>query len=174
MSKGVGTAAVAILAGMLCSACDRSDGKRPGQPGAVGTAGRAGNGGMTVETTLNAKELPVFVNRDAEGTRLWDLTKQFYQKRGNAPAWIDGRKPTSQMDELIASLHRRTARARSGPLQPSTLATRPRGSGPRFLTEGIQRAEAGLESGSLTLSSLRLGICGGLSVLSPRSEMADP
>src|SRR5688572_9301893 len=105
MSKRVRTAAMVMLAGMLCGACDRSDGKpQPGQPGTVGTSGRAGNDGMTVESTLNASELPVFVNRDTEGTRLWDLTKQFYQKRGNAPAWIDGRKPTSQMDELISSL----------------------------------------------------------------------
>ena len=41
---------------------------------------------MTVTT---GGEPPVFVSRDREGERLWSLTKQFYQKRGDAPAWIE-------------------------------------------------------------------------------------
>ena len=51
-------------------------------------------------------EPPAFVTRDREGDRLWSLTKQFYQKRDEAPAWTNGRKPTHQMKELIAVLQR--------------------------------------------------------------------
>ena len=142
MSKGVRTAAVAVLAGMLCGACDRSDDKqRPGQPAAIGTTGRAG---MTVDTALNAPELPVFVSRDAEGTRLWGLTKQFYQKRGNAPAWIDNRKPTSQMDELIAALEQADREGLDPALyNTSTLAARREEAGRGFLTmKGFNETEA--------------------------------
>lgn len=145
MSKGVKTVAVVVLAGMLCGACDRSDGKQSaGQPGAVGTAGRAGNGGMTVESALNAAELPVFVNRDAQGTKLWGLTKQFYQKRGNAPAWIDGRKPTSQMDELIGSLQQADREGLDPALyNTATLAARRAEAGRGFLTmKGFNESEA--------------------------------
>jgi L,D-transpeptidase YcbB len=61
---------------------------------------------MTVTAALPAGEPPVFVSRDPSGARLWTLTKQFYQKRGNAPAWIEHRKPRPQMDELIQVLQR--------------------------------------------------------------------
>ncbi|HEX9365759.1 MAG TPA: L,D-transpeptidase family protein [Vicinamibacterales bacterium] len=56
---------------------------------------------MTITT---AAEPPVFVSRDSEGMRLWNLTRQFYQKRGGTAAWIDGRKPRPQMDELVQAL----------------------------------------------------------------------
>ena len=145
MSKGARTAAVVILAGMLCGACERSDGKQSsGQPGAVGTAGRSGNGGMTVEAALNGSELPVFVNRDAEGTRLWTLTKQFYQKRGSAPAWIEGRKPTERMDELIAALKQADREGLDPALyNTATLAARREEAGRGFLSmKGFNENEA--------------------------------
>ena len=171
MSKGVGTAAVAILAGMLCGACDRSDDKQPpGQTGAVGTSGRAGNGGMTVEAALAGSEPPVFVNRDAAGTRLWSLTKQFYQKRGNAPAWIDNRKPTSQMDELIAALQQADRDGLDPTLyNTATLATRREEAGRGFLSmKGFNEAEAAGLDVWLTYLYLRYAsdLSGGLSDLS--------
>src|SRR5215211_3888727 len=95
-----------VLAGFLCIACGRSDGKhRAGQDGTVGTTGRS-TGSMSVAPALHTAPPPVFVTRDSEGQRLWALTKQFYQKRGDAPAWIEGRKPRPQMDELIQVLQR--------------------------------------------------------------------
>lgn len=145
MSKGVGTAAVAILAGILCGACDRSDDEpAAGQAEAVGTAGRAGNAGMTVEAALQVPEFPVFVNRDAEGTRLWSLTKQFYQKRGHVPAWIEDRKPTPQMDELIASLQQADLEGLDPALyNASTLAARRADAGRGLITtKGFNEAEA--------------------------------
>jgi L,D-transpeptidase YcbB len=57
-----------------------------------------------LEQFVNAKQTPAFVTRDREGARLWGLVKQFYQKRAYEPAWIDGRSPRSQMDELINAL----------------------------------------------------------------------
>jgi murein L,D-transpeptidase YcbB/YkuD len=181
MSKGVRTAAMVMLAGMLCGACDRSDGKpRPGQPGTVGTSGRAGNDGMTVESTLNASELPVFVNRDTEGTRLWDLTKQFYQKRGNAPAWIDGRKPTSQMDELISSLQQADREGLDPALyNTTTLAARREEAGRGFLSmKGFNQAEAAHLDAWLTYLYLRYAadLSSGLSGLShadPKWQIRD-
>src|SRR5687768_7301370 len=106
MRKTPGVAAI-VLAGVLSVACGRSDGKQQaGQDGTVGTTGRAAPGSMTVAPAVRAAEPPVFVTRDKEGERLWALTKQFYQKRGDASAWIDGKKPRPQMDELIKVLQR--------------------------------------------------------------------
>jgi L,D-transpeptidase YcbB len=103
MPKTCGTAAI-VLAGVLCVACGRPGNKQPArQNGAVGTIGRTGEGGIAVKI---AAEPPVFVSRDREGARLWTLTRQFYQKRDDAAAWIDGRKPRPQMDELIQVLQR--------------------------------------------------------------------
>src|SRR5215218_313932 len=98
MTKG-GISAVAIASLLLCGACDREK-QRPGQPGAVGTAG---HGAMTVRDALSARA-PAFVSNDAEGARRWKLTRQFYQNRSDAPAWIENRKPRSQMDDLIRAL----------------------------------------------------------------------
>jgi murein L,D-transpeptidase YcbB/YkuD len=88
-----------VVAGLLCVACG---GHPSREAGTAGTSGRT-KGGITVKTD---GEPPVFVSRDREGERLWALTKQFYQKRGDAPAWIDGGKPRPQMDELIQVLQR--------------------------------------------------------------------
>ena len=49
------------------------------------------------------RSLPRRVRRtsraDAEGTKLWKLTRQFYERRKHAPAWIETRQPTApQMD----------------------------------------------------------------------------
>ena len=92
--------AIVVAIALLCAACDRQEKHRPGQPGAVGTSG---SDATSVGHALNGP-LPGFVGRDAHGTRLWKLTRQFYQTRDNAPAWVEDRKPTRQMDELIAAV----------------------------------------------------------------------
>src|SRR4029079_1705293 len=95
----IGVTAIALL----LAACGRDSAKQqPGQDGAVGTSGRTPG---TVSTVLRA-EPPVFVSHDREGTRLWNITQQFYQKRGEALAWIDGTKPRPALDELIATLEK--------------------------------------------------------------------
>ena len=99
---GMRGAAAIVLAGVLCVACAVPRAAACGEP-VSGT--RTDEPAMTVTPMLGG-EPPVFVSRDHEGVRLWALTKQFYQKRGDAPAWIDGRKPRPQMDELIQVLQR--------------------------------------------------------------------
>jgi len=95
----IGVTAIALL----LAACGRDSAtQQPGQDGAVGTSGRTPS---TVSAVLRA-EPPVFVSHDREGTRLWTITQQFYQKRGETLAWIDGTKPRPAMDELIATLEK--------------------------------------------------------------------
>jgi murein L,D-transpeptidase YcbB/YkuD len=47
---------------------------------------------------------PGFVSADKEGTRLWQQTRRFYEKRSFAPAWIEGRSPSRHMHALIGAL----------------------------------------------------------------------
>jgi len=89
--------AVLLAAAAITGCGERS---KEAEPGAVGTAGRSA---ATVTAAFDDKT-PAFVGRDAEGTRLWKLTRQFYQKRGDTFAWIDDRKPRREMDELIGVL----------------------------------------------------------------------
>ena len=132
-------AALLLTAGLLGVACDRDNKHRPGQSGAVGTSGRSD---MTVAEALTGT--PIFVGRDAESAKLWQLTRQFYQKRGNEPAWIENRKPSRQMDELIGALQ---AADREG-LDPalynvSLLTAKRQEAGRGFLTaKGFDPAEA--------------------------------
>jgi murein L,D-transpeptidase YcbB/YkuD len=90
---------------MLYAACgsQAASKQQAGQNGTVGTSGRAGDRAIAIKPPA---EPPVFVSRDREGARLWTLTRQFYQKRGDTAAWIDGRNPRPQMDELIQVLQR--------------------------------------------------------------------
>jgi murein L,D-transpeptidase YcbB/YkuD len=47
---------------------------------------------------------PRWVDRGAFGKRLWAIERVFYEKRAFTPAWIDGDRPTAQLDELLAVL----------------------------------------------------------------------
>ena len=46
----------------------------------------------SLQRTL-AQARPPYVTADAEGRKLWQLTKQFYERRQQHPAWIDGTNP---------------------------------------------------------------------------------
>jgi murein L,D-transpeptidase YcbB/YkuD len=46
-------------------------------------------------------ETPSWVERTALGQRLWALERQFYERRGYLPAWIDGDRTTPQLKVLI-------------------------------------------------------------------------
>lgn len=54
--------------------------------------------------TLQSSARPTFVTADDEGARLWKLTRQFYERRQFAPAWIEEAKPRPQMDALIDAI----------------------------------------------------------------------
>ena len=47
---------------------------------------------------------PRWIGRDPLASRLWAIEQQFYEVRGHVPAWIDGDRPTSQLDELLETL----------------------------------------------------------------------
>ena len=57
-----------------------------------------------LEKTLTASARPAYVTKDAEGKKLWALTKQFYERRGYEPAWLDGTNPRPRMRGLLAAL----------------------------------------------------------------------
>src|SRR5260221_12260743 len=104
MAKALGGTAI-VLVGVLCVGCGSPpEGHRQARlNGTAGTSGRTERGVMTIPP---AAEPRVFVSRDSEGMRLWNLIRQFYQKRGGTAAWIDGRKPRPQMDDLVQALQR--------------------------------------------------------------------
>lgn len=131
--------AMFLAIALLCAACDRQEKHRPGQSGAVGTSGSD----ATVADALNGG-VPAFVGRDAHGTRIWKLTRQFYQKRDDAPAWIEGRKPTRQMDELISAVQAADGEGLDPELyNVSTLTARRQEAGRGFLTtKGFDASDA--------------------------------
>jgi murein L,D-transpeptidase YcbB/YkuD len=47
---------------------------------------------------------PRWIDRGEFGKRLWAIERQFYEARGFTPAWIDGDRPTDQLDELLKVL----------------------------------------------------------------------
>src|SRR4051794_9796857 len=71
----------------------------------------AGKGGTAADPfdaslrqVLQSARHPAFVTHDKEGTRLWQQTRTFYEKRQFAPAWIEGGAPRKRMDALIAAV----------------------------------------------------------------------
>jgi len=73
---------------------------------AAGCGGRAthATSEITVANIVGASAPPPFVGHGGDSARRWTTTRQFYQKRGNEPAWLDGRQPRRQMDDLIHTL----------------------------------------------------------------------
>ena len=143
MGVRFGRSAVAL--GIVCalSACGHLPGLKQ----------RAGQDALreALERTVKGRT-PAFVERDREGGRLWAQAKQFYERRQYGAAWIDGRTPTPQMDELIGAI----GKADRDGLDPqlynaSTLAERRAEAGKGFLTKkGFNPEEAGLLDAWLT------------------------
>ena len=44
---------------------------------------------------------PAFLADDPESESAWKAVRKFYEARAYAPAWIDGRRPTPQLDQLL-------------------------------------------------------------------------
>lgn len=53
---------------------------------------------------VDNSQRPAFATADAEGTKLWTQTREFYRKRNFAPAWIENAEPKPQMEALTAAL----------------------------------------------------------------------
>jgi murein L,D-transpeptidase YcbB/YkuD len=88
---------------------------------------------------------PGFVTADAEGTALWKQTRQFYQNRAFAPAWIKDAKPLDQMEDLVEALQQVTRDGLDPELYSATLIKTRREDATRgFLTDpGFDPHEAG-------------------------------
>jgi L,D-transpeptidase YcbB len=88
---------VVVLVGVavLATACGRLH---------FGGADKAREMEAAMRALLKAADKPTFVTRDAEGTRLWKQTQQFYQRRQFAPAWIEKAAPRPQMDTLVEAI----------------------------------------------------------------------
>jgi murein L,D-transpeptidase YcbB/YkuD len=147
-----GAAAVALTAAVLIGCGDRGDRKSgEGQP--VGTSGRS----AATVTAVFTDGTPAFVGRDAEGVRLWKLTRQFYQKRDDAFAWTEDRKPRREMDELIGVLKEADREGLDPALyNVATLTARRQEAGRGFLTaKGFDEKEAASMDVWLTYLYLR-------------------
>ena len=84
---------------------------------------------------------PAFLANDAESQKMWKAVHTFYEQREFAPAWIDGRRPTGELDELLEVLQ---ASAREGldPAMygaPALLAHRQNANGRRFSRDSFQK-----------------------------------
>jgi len=78
---------VAVLALALLAGCSRTDRQE-----------------IAPEIARVSEAMPRWVDRGAFGKRLWAVERQFYENRGHLPAWIDGDRPTSALDELLEVL----------------------------------------------------------------------
>ena len=58
----------------------------------------------SLKTELGSKTRPAYVTADAEGTRLWKLTRAFYERRHHSLAWIGDELPRPQMDALLRAV----------------------------------------------------------------------
>lgn len=77
---------------------------------------------------------PAFLRNDKEGERVWKAVRSYYEKRAYAPVWVDGRRPTDALDELLDAL-RGAEREGLDPAAygtPALLAHRQNASGRRF------------------------------------------
>jgi len=133
--------AVALAAGAV--ACGRLH---------IGGADKAREMDAALRKAIESKTRPTYVTADAEGSRLWKQTQQFYARRQFAPAWIESASPRPQMDDLIGAI---AAADREG-LDPelynvSVLQERRKEASKGFLTKkGFDPAEAGAMDAWLT------------------------
>ena len=58
----------------------------------------------SLRSELRSKARPAYVTADAEGTRLWKLTRAFYERRDHSPAWIEDQLPRPQVNALLRAV----------------------------------------------------------------------
>jgi L,D-transpeptidase YcbB len=112
---------------------------------ACGSAEKGRQMDEALRAVLESERRPPFVTADAEGASLWKRTRQFYQQREFAPAWIENAAPKSQMDDLIAALREANREGLDPDLYGATLIAERRDEASRgFLTrQGFDPDEAG-------------------------------
>ncbi len=71
---------------------------------ACGLGGDSSEAQEALRQQVAVARRPAFATADSEGTRLWKLTRAFYDRREHRLAWIDGTHPRAQMDDLIRAL----------------------------------------------------------------------
>ena len=110
-----------------------------------------------LRASLAAARRPAFVTGDAEGRQLWNATRQFYERREHAPAWVDGRTPGPQIDELIAALRSAEQEGLDPQLYSLAFLEQKRAEATKgFLTSaGFDPAEAGALDALLTYLYLK-------------------
>jgi murein L,D-transpeptidase YcbB/YkuD len=47
---------------------------------------------------------PDWIDKSAVGKKLWDTEREFYSRRGHAPAWVDGVQPSPRLKDLLQEL----------------------------------------------------------------------
>ena len=110
-----------------------------------------------LRSALTASGRPAYVTADGEGARLWKITRQFYEARDFAPAWIEGNEPRSEIEDLLKALWS----AEQEGLDPelyhvSLIDARWREASKGFLTKkGFEPAEAGKLDAWLTYLYMR-------------------
>ena len=83
-----------LLMTLAASGCGRPDDGGDGDPRVR----------ESLKTELASKTRPAYATADAEGTRLWKLTRAFYERRHHSLAWIDDEQPRPQMDALLRAV----------------------------------------------------------------------
>jgi L,D-transpeptidase YcbB len=58
-----------------------------------------------IRQVVRSPTRPRYITPDRDGTNLWKLTRTFYERHQFAPAWIEDRSPTPQMDALLRAIH---------------------------------------------------------------------
>lgn len=121
---------------------------------AVASCGRAESPGQTQDTRTLEIEAgvpeaikaqlstrPAFLANDPESQRLWKAVHTFYEKRDFAPAWIDGRRPTEELDELLEKLQAADREGLDSAMYggPALVAHRQNANGRRFSRDAFQK-----------------------------------
>ena len=130
-------ARAAIIASTLALsfACGRSD-----EPAPAGAPTLEIEPGAPDAIKAQLSVRPAFLADDAETERVWKSVRKFYEERAYAPAWIDGRRPTEELDELLEVLQG-AGDAGLDPAMyasPALVAHRQNANGKRFSRDAFQ------------------------------------
>ena len=107
--------------------------------------------------TVASGRPPAYVKHDPEGSKLWKLTRSFYESREFTPAWIEGVSAGSQIESLVRALRHAEREGLDPALyNVSMLEDRYKEATKGFLTEkGFDPKEAGALDVWLTFLYMR-------------------